>query len=729
MSVHTSIDTPQAWVVANRAYLDKELDRLRLLLHRRIRWLQTRWGSDARQGYQGLMISDGEVDRLLSASRSEETDFYQRDKEARKISLALGTLGREIEAQGRLLSDAGTPAALEVLVRLFGLSPFERDVLLLCAAPELDPAFERLYAYVQDDATRKYTTPHLALTLFEGQGEGWIRAKESLMPHGVLRRFRLVTLDPGPLPSLAPAASPLRLTERIANYMMGVNQIDERVAGLLRPMPPALLAPDQRDIMNRLQNRIEAGAKQGPWPPINLVGPPEAGKEALARMFCERIGLHPYEFGVAGLPPADPERHETLRVLEREAVLSQFALYLNTERINSTTQADLASSLGDVVERLSVFLIVGSQERWQTDRRMITVQLAKPDATGQRAMWQQALAQIANSLNGEVEALVQQFEFGPTAIVRTISTAQDRACLRTSDENPEVKQEDLWQACRDQAGTHLDELGQRIIPCHTWDDIILPEDVLAQLREIAAQVSHRPQVYEVWGFGAKLNRGRGISALFAGPSGTGKTMAAEILASHLSLDLFRIDLSGVVSKYIGETEKNLRRVFDAAEQGGAILFFDEADALFGKRSEVKDSHDRYANIEINYLLQRMEDYRGLAILATNKKSFLDQAFMRRLRFLVDFPFPDLEHRTQIWQRVFPAPAAVDQLDHAALSRMEISGGNIRNIALNAAFLAASEGCAIRMGHVFQSARREYARLDKLVSESEFGTYYVAKKRK
>ncbi len=226
------------------------------------------------------------------------------------------------------------------------------------------------------------------------------------------------------------------------------------------------------------------------------------------------------------------------------------------------------------------------------------------------------------------------------------------------------------------------------------------------------------------GFRRKLSLGLGIAALFAGESGTGKTMAAEVLAGHLGLGLYRIDLAGVVSKYIGETEKNLRSIFDAAERGGAILFFDEADALFGKRSEVKDSHDRYANIEVNYLLQRMEDFRGLAILATNRKSSLDSAFVRRLRFIVDFPLPDQSHRLQIWRSVFPQEAELRGIDFPFLSRLEIPGGHIRNIALNAAFMAASEGGPIGMAQVMRSARREYAKMERLVQESEFGPYYA-----
>src|SRR5262249_1072819 len=238
------------------------------------------------------------------------------------------------------------------------------------------------------------------------------------------------------------------------------------------------------------------------------------------------------------------------------------------------------------------------------------------------------------------------------------------------------------------------------------------------LHRIAAHVRHRAKVYEDWGFAARSSRGPGISALFAGPSGTGKTMAAEVLAGELRLDLYRIDLSSVVSKYIGETEKNLRRVFDAAEQSGAILLFDEADALFGKRSEVKDSHDRYANIEVSYLLQRMEAYRGLAILTTNLRNALDPAFVRRIRFVIQFPFPDAVQRAEIWRRIFPAATPTDGLDHARLAKLNVPGGNIRNIAMNAAFLAADRGEPVRMTHLADAARIEYGNLERPLTEAE-----------
>jgi len=240
------------------------------------------------------------------------------------------------------------------------------------------------------------------------------------------------------------------------------------------------------------------------------------------------------------------------------------------------------------------------------------------------------------------------------------------------------------------------------------------------LHQITDQVAQRNRVYEDWGFRERMNRGLGINALFAGESGTGKTMAAEVIANALELDLYRIDLSAVVSKYIGETEKNLRKLFDTAEDSGAILFFDEADALFGKRSEVKDSHDRFANIEINYLLQRMESYRGLAILATNMKSALDKAFMRRLRFIVDFPFPGVEQRKEIWSKVFTANTPVDEgLDLSRLAKFNLTGGNIHNVALNAAFLAAQEDGVVSMPLLLNATRTEFKKLERPAKESDF----------
>jgi SpoVK/Ycf46/Vps4 family AAA+-type ATPase len=276
----------------------------------------------------------------------------------------------------------------------------------------------------------------------------------------------------------------------------------------------------------------------------------------------------------------------------------------------------------------------------------------------------------------------------------------------------------LWSACRKLRTPRLDQLALRIDATADWNDLILPPAQTATLQQIAAHAKHRLKVYRDWGFASRGARGLGVSALFAGESGTGKTLAAEVLAHELRLDLYRIDLSAVVSKYIGETEKNLRRVFDAAEDCGCILLFDEADALFGKRSEVKDSHDRYANIEVSYLLQRMEVYEGLALLTTNLRPALDTAFQRRLRFVVQFPFPDQEHREAIWRHAFPAATPRHGLDYSKLARLQVAGGSIRSIALNAAFLAAEDDEPVGMAHVLRSAHADAAKRERPLTEAE-----------
>ena len=310
-----------------------------------------------------------------------------------------------------------------------------------------------------------------------------------------------------------------------------------------------------------------------------------------------------------------------------------------------------------------------------------------------------------------IDTLIAQFNLSPVAI-RSAAHHSDRAQPDHSLASV------LWEACRTEARPRLEGLAQRIETAATWDDLVLPEKEREQMRHISLHVRRRTRVYENWGFADRSSRGLGISVLFAGASGTGKTTAAEVLAHELHLDLFRIDLSQIISKYIGETEKNLSRVFDAADQGAAVLLFDEADAIFGKRTEVKDSHDRYANCEVSYLLQRMEAYRGLAILTTNRKSSLDPAFLRRLRFVVEFPFPEAAQRAEIWRRVFPGRTPVEGLNIDQLARLRVAGGNIHNIAMGAAFLAADADEPVRMEHLLAATRAEFAKLEIPLNDTE-----------
>jgi SpoVK/Ycf46/Vps4 family AAA+-type ATPase len=354
------------------------------------------------------------------------------------------------------------------------------------------------------------------------------------------------------------------------------------------------------------------------------------------------------------------------------------------------------------------------------DLRRVSVALDVPPLTRreQHALWQSALESAPHNVNGQSLALASQFNLGVTAIHAAAREALGRQSSHGQPSSETDLDADLWAACRARARPALADLGQRIEPRVTWEDLVLPAARIETLHEIAVHVRQRYRVYDEWGFAARRARGLGISALFWGPSGTGKTMAAEVLGNELNLDLYRIDLSSVVSKFIGETEKNLRRIFDAAEAGGAILLFDEADALFGKRSEVRDSHDRYANVEISYLLQRMEEYCGLAILTTNMKTAMDTAFQRRIRFVVQFPFPDAKERAEIWRRSFPSEAPTEGLDPSKLARLDITGGNIRNIALNAAFRAADERSPVQMRHLLSAARSEYAKMERPLTDAE-----------
>ncbi|HEY0376653.1 MAG TPA: ATP-binding protein [Pyrinomonadaceae bacterium] len=596
--------------------------------------------------------------------------------------------------------------ALDHLCEVFSLSTFERDLLLTCAGVELDAGFAELCAAAHGETRRAYPTFGLALAALPEAH--W----SALTSNAPLRRWRLIEIEQGHDPLVN---ARLRIDERVLHYLAGVSHLDERLRGLVEPLAaPEELPESHRALARRVaefwtndpnHRRDEASAV------VFLSGADAAGKRAVAAAAAAELGLGLHVMRAADVPPLVAEREALARLWEREAVLQGSALLLEQDE-RENTHAVLS-----FVESVRGMLFVAGRETLRPRQRpALRLDVRKPSAAEQRQLWEKVLGPLAHDLNGELEVLASHFDFGPETI-RAASVQAREGFVRESDEAPARV---LWDACRVQGRTRLDELAQHIEPRAAWEDLVLPEHQLRSLREITAHVRQRAKVYEAWGFASKGSRGLGISALFTGASGTGKTMAAEVLANELRLDLYRIDLSQVVSKYIGETEKNLRRVFDAAEESGAVLLFDEADALFGKRSEVKDSHDRYANIEVSYLLQRMEEYRGLAVLTTNLKTALDKAFLRRLRFVVQFPFPDAQSRARIWQRIFPLATPTENLDPKKLARLSIAGGNIRNIALSAAFLAADENASVTMAHLLRAARGEYEKLEKPLTETESG---------
>ena len=592
------------------------------------------------------------------------------------------------------------PPQMETLAATFGLSSFECNVLLLASAVELDSTFAALCAGVQDDPSRPYPTFSLALACLPDPH--W----SALNPAAPLRFWRLVDVATQQSGSLTGAR--LRIDERILHFLTGIQYLDERLMGLMQPLPPV---DDHVPSHRKLADAIaDAWANTRDCPILQLCGSDDAAKKAIASSGCSLVGLQLFTFPAGQIPQNDQEMAGLVRIWEREAALTGAALYVEAESVERGDPR-AAAQLTRFLEQLHFPALVGVREPMRPLKRAVqTLDIPKPTAEEQSFLWQTYLGPASS--NGHAANLAAQFNLNAPAIRTSVHQALEAVtqgkALHTA----------LWDAGRAQARPRLDDLAQRIDNKAHWEDLVLPPKEKSLLRSIGAHVRHRAKVYGAWGFAGAGARGLGISALFAGVSGTGKTMAAEVLATELNLDLYRIDLSSVVSKYIGETEKNLRRVFDAAEDGGAILFFDEADALFGKRSEVKDSHDRYANIEVNYLLQRMESYRGLAVLATNMRSALDPAFLRRIRFVVTFPFPDATQRAEIWQRVFPASTPCEPLDVERLSRLDVAGGNIRNIALNAAFFAAEENSTVRMTHLIAAARNEFAKIEKPLSESE-----------
>jgi hypothetical protein len=596
-------------------------------------------------------------------------------------------------------ASAGDPALVQ-LARRFGLTDFERQTLLLCAAMELDTRIPGLCARAQGDPGRPYPTFGLAFVAFDDP------AWDVLSPERPLRHWQLIEISQHAAQPLVSSA--LKADERIASYLKGLNYLDDRLAPLVAEVSvdDAPLPASQQEVADTIVDAL--GLRQGvhPLTTFQLLGGDRESKLAVAQAAASRLGLTLYQLTADAVPSQAAEQEHLVRLWQRESALLPMSLFADTAGLDRAPNTQLAAILRICGRDLGL-TFVGADEPWPELAGMsVTLEVRKPQPAEQREAWSAALGAAAGD---QPARLAGQFNFNIPAIRRIAAGAGSPADA-----------EALWDACLRESRPSLEHLAQVIDPKAGWDDLVLPDKEKRLLRQITDQVGVRMAVYDDWGFRDRMNRGLGISVLFAGDSGNGKTMAGEVIAGELRLLLYRIDLSAVVSKYIGETEKNLRKLFDAAEDGGAILFFDEADALFGKRSEVKDSHDRYANIEISYLLQRMEAYRGLAILATNNKSALDSAFLRRLRFIVDFPFPGAAERKAIWRNVFPASTPVAaELDYEHLARFNLAGGSIHNIAVNSAFLAAKAGTAVTMPLVLEAARTEFGKLGKPVNEADF----------
>ncbi len=647
--------------------------RVRLRARRRVRWLRRQWADAGAEPDQGLAISHAEADRLLGAADGAEEDFYDTDADCRGLA-------EQIDAADR---QAGEGPRWRRLCDECALGPADADLLTLAAAVEVDPGLRRVYGYLHDDATAGQATPWLAAGLF-----GW-PAGRHLGAGAGLARWGLARPAEGAGAACA-ALTPWAADPAVVAWLAAPEaDLAAAVAlGRAGPGESECLYPALAEEMTAFVRALGEGPVA-----VSLVGPPGSGRRTLAAQVCRALGLELLVADAGALvgaevPPA-LARERALRAL-RAARLGGAALYWH----DAAAAAPRAWEGLPGAARLTFFASAGpgpvrppGGAAWRPFR------LPPLTRARREALWRRRAS-------GPVPAPVAEWSLTP---------AQVAAAAAVAPAGPEA----VADACRPALDPALGPLASPLACPYVWDDLVLAPEVGRHLAELTDQVRLRAAVYEDWGFGRLCPVGRGVTALFAGPSGTGKTMAAQVLARRLGMGLYRVDLAGLMSKYVGETPKHLRQLFDGCERANVVLFFDEADAVFGQRTRVKDAHDRYANIEIDYLLQRMEQYDGLAVLATNRKGDLDTAFLRRVRFIIDFLQPGPAERRQLWRRALPegdGERLLDGIDHDRLAdRLSLSGADIKAAALAAAFLAKAEGAPIGMRHVLHAVRRELAK--------------------
>jgi hypothetical protein len=687
------------------------LRRLDSLLEGAIKAMQPVLGSGIGPSLQGLFVSREQVDRLLQ-QQPGQAQF------------------RLVVNPAEVQDTAVDASPLHWLIESFALSGFDADVIVLALAPEIDLRYERIYSYLQDDVTRKRPTIDLALNLLCTRAEDKMACRAHFSPDAPLIRNRLIqVVHDSSQPEPSSLAYFFRLDDQVRRLLLGQSGLDERLAPFCRLIQPSTswddlsLNAEIRQALPRLAQESVSARK-----PLRFYfqGSAEPEKQEAAEGLADLLGLNLLTVRIDRLPEnLNPDLIWSL--VTREAQLQRAILFISS--LDDFRSADASTRRRDLLDGVAAFagitVLAGraaKEPRSIAPFGIVPVDFQVPDFEERCDRWQRELARLGSSVvEHDVQMLAGRFRLTPLKITRAVTTAQLSSEWRQAQagaksnsgaEPPSLSLAELSAGARSQCGTELANLAPKIELHYSWDDLILPPDHKELLREICSQAECRPIVYGKWGFDRKLSLGKGLNILFTGPSGTGKTMGAEVIAHELCLDLYRIDLSQVVSKYIGETEKNLDRIFTAAEDSNAILFFDEADALFGKRSEVRDSHDRYANIEISYLLQKMEEYQGISILATNLRQNIDEAFVRRLQAIVEFPFPDEEYRRRIWESVFPREAPLDEDVRFDLLAREVrlTGGNIKNMALAASFYAAADGGVVHLSHLVHAAFREHQKM-------------------
>ncbi|MGB9927654.1 MAG: AAA family ATPase [Methanosarcina sp.] len=717
----------------NLEHLFDELSRIDLLIRTYLEsWLED--FPEAGNEFRGLYVSETEIERIRENRGFRSSQGMLQDIQVERLR-EVNEIKRDIDARIEKSLKIGRELRLHKLSKLFDLDPFEIDILLIGLAPEIDLKYEKLYSYLQNDITKKRPTVNLALTLLFTTIEEKIKAREYFSPSASLIKNQLIHLSKGEVnvdPSLISRF--IKIDDRIVNFLLGFDDLDLKIRNISYLVKPErsfenLILPSElkRALINLAgwysENRLSLK--------FLFYGPSGSGKKTAAEAICREAGINLLVVNSKFL--LESKSLEITNLIMREASLQNSALYLQAfdvllEDRESGESKDSADSLVQDLKTFPGLIFLAGKEFLEFNKSLINngfipCKFPLPSYSVRKQLWESCLEDYRLDEGVDLSALASKFKFSGGQIRDAVQTTYSFA----RENNPSCKilsMENLYKGCKVQSNQKLSSLALKTNPRYTWEDIVLPKDTLEHLKEVSGFIKYKGKVHSDWGFEKKLSLGKGLNVLFSGSPGTGKTMASEILANEVKLDLYKIDLSSLVSKYIGETEKNLKKVFEEAETSNSILFFDEADALFGKRSEVKDSHDRYANIETAYLLQKMEEYEGTVILASNFRKNMDDAFIRRLHFTVEFPLPDERSRENIWRKTFPeeTPIAKD-VDFVFLSKFKLTGGNIKNIVLAASFLAAEDSESVGMEHLVKATKREYQKIGKLFTEADFGKYY------
>ncbi|HEX2926965.1 MAG TPA: ATP-binding protein [Ruminiclostridium sp.] len=710
--------------MSGRQYLADELERLRLILRKYIRDKR-----DNTAAYPGVVLSKEEIYSFLGDTNPGEQDNILLEDELNRLD---NQIAKRLEASKL----RGIHLSVPHLSRLLNLNQFEEKCLIACIAPELDHGYEKIYGYLEDDSSKKSPSINLLMKMFLSSEEERIEARKSFSAQAPLVRLLMEQGNDLSDSSIPLISRHLKLDDWIVDYLLDVSTLDSRLAHIAE----LKLVVNQRKTsrLNSVNDNIlhfldyYRNSRTSRSQMFYLYGPDGAGKKENVLTVCGWLGSPLITADVEKLVNSEIPFEESLRLLGRQVRISGSVLCLENFQLLVSEERSQQFRINRILQMLYEFsrttFILGKTQ-WQlstTDSRFafVAVEYPYPSATERKEYWNEFSRRYLLDENLNLDNFSEVFCFTPGQIENALRLGETYSVWNGAT-NGKIDTNGLTYACYTQSNRKLGELAAKTKTLYTLDMLVLPEDQMSQMKEIYRQVKYRSIVYEKWGFEKRLALGKGLNIMFSGPPGSGKTMAAEAIANEIGLEIYKIDVSRVISKYIGETEKNLSEIFREAEASNAILFFDEADALFGKRSEVKDSHDRYANVEIGYLLQRMEEYKGIVILATNLNQNIDEAFLRRLHFNVQFPFPDKEQRRLIWQGMFPAGAPVDStLDYDFLAdKLVVAGGNIKNIVLNAAFYAAYEECQIGIKQILLAARREYKKMGKTFLKSDFDPYY------